>query len=132
MKLRRLVSLTGLAACAAISGPASGAPAPPGVQFLPDSTVLMRVGSRSTTAIDFVNAYYESWPAYRPAADSAGRVVFLDQLLDKEVLATVAVRVNPPLGFEDYRCLARCEPAGPRVLRAAQGVRATGGLFAQG
>jgi hypothetical protein len=93
-----------MALASGLSGPsrARGEPAiaPPG-GFLPDSTVLIRVGDRVVRARDFVETYFNSWPEFRPPADSAGRVAFLGRIADKEVMATVALRVNRPLGFED-------------------------------
>src|SRR5262249_27266861 len=87
MKLRRLVSLPGLTLCVTAAWSALAAQAPTGrTQVLPDSTVVLRVGDRLTRASDFVDAYYASWPEYRPMPDSAGLVVFLNQIIDKEVL----------------------------------------------
>ena len=93
-------------AVAALSAPfrATGAePASPA--FLPDSAVLIRVADRVVTAEDFRNSYYRSWAEYRPASDSLGRIAFLDQLVNKEVLAYVALHSNYSFGFEERMVL---------------------------
>ena len=74
-------------------------------QFLPDSVWLLRVGPRVTTVGDYVRNWFSSYPEYRPAQDSAGRVQFLTSLLHKDVLAMTALALNRPLGFEDRLAL---------------------------
>src|SRR5206468_2051533 len=70
-------------------------------QFLADSVWLLRVGPRVTTAGRFVEDYFASYPEYRPAQDSLGRVQFLQSILNKDVLGLTAVALDHPLGFED-------------------------------
>src|SRR5262252_212287 len=74
-------------------------------QFLPDSVWLLRVGPRVTTVGDYVRAWFTSYPEYRPAGDSAGRVQFLNSLLHKDVLGMTALALNRPQGFEDRLAL---------------------------
>jgi hypothetical protein len=74
-------------------------------QFLPDSVWLLRVGPRVTTVHDFVESWFTSYPEYRPAPDSAGRVQFLNSLLHKDVLGMTALALNRPLQFEDRLAL---------------------------
>jgi hypothetical protein len=69
--------------------------------YLPDTTVLLRVGDRTRRVSDYVRSWFASMPEYRPAADSAGRVAFLNSMVDKEVLGLLAKEVNRPLAFED-------------------------------
>jgi hypothetical protein len=70
-------------------------------QFLPDSVVLLRVGPRVTTVANYVESWFTSYPEYRPAPDSAGRVQFLNSLMHKDVLGMTALALNRPLGYED-------------------------------
>ena len=74
-------------------------------QFLPDSVVLLRVGDRVTRTSDYVSAYFRSYPEYRPAPDSAGRVTFLKTLRNRDVLGQVALALNLPIGFEERLAL---------------------------
>lgn len=69
--------------------------------FLPDSVVLLRVGDRSVSVARYVDAYFASNPEYRPRPDSAGRVEFLESMVNQLVLGIVATEANRPLGFED-------------------------------
>jgi len=70
-------------------------------QFLPDSVVLCRVGSRATTVGDFVRLYFDSYAEDRPRPDSAGRVTFLENIVAKDVLGQIALDLNRPFRFED-------------------------------
>jgi hypothetical protein len=79
------------------SRPATAAPS----KFLPDSTVVLRVGKRITRADDFVEQYWTAWAPDRPAPDSTGKREFLEQVLDKEVMATVALQNPRPLDYGD-------------------------------
>jgi hypothetical protein len=72
-----------------------------GNHYLPDTTILLRVGDRVVRAGEFADTYYSSWPEFRPPSDSAGRVQFLDQFINKEVMGLVAQRAGRPLSFED-------------------------------
>lgn len=70
-------------------------------QFLPDTTVLARIGPRVVKTVDYVEAYFAQYPEYRPAPDSAGRVSFLNSLVHKHVLGLTALGAGRELGFED-------------------------------
>jgi hypothetical protein len=73
--------------------------------FVPDTTVIARVGPRVIRVRKFIDSYYDADPQTRPAADSAGRAAFLKTMVDKEIIGMVAREVNPPLGFEDRATL---------------------------
>jgi parvulin-like peptidyl-prolyl isomerase len=70
-------------------------------QFLPDSVLLARVADREIRVRNYVETYFRSYAEYRPRPDSAGRLVFLNSMIDKDVLGLVALSVNRPLSFED-------------------------------
>jgi len=70
-------------------------------QFLPDTVLLARVGDRTVRVGDYVVAYFRSYAEFRPRPDSAGRVEFLNSVIDKEVMGLVALEINRPFGFED-------------------------------
>ncbi len=70
-------------------------------QFLPDTVLLARVGDREIRVGDYIDAYFRSYAEFRPRPDSAGRVEFLNNVIDKEVLGLVALKINRPFGFED-------------------------------
>ncbi len=70
-------------------------------QYLPDTVLIARVDDRIIRVRDYIQAYFNSYPEYRPLPDSAGRLEFLNTLLNKEVLGITARAVNRPLGFED-------------------------------
>ncbi|MFN8589517.1 MAG: hypothetical protein U0704_17125 [Candidatus Eisenbacteria bacterium] len=74
-------------------------------QFLADDAVLARVDDHVIRVGDFVSAYFNSYPEFRPAPDSAGRVEFLTSMIHKEVLGRTARAINRPLGFEDRLAL---------------------------
>ncbi len=74
-------------------------------QFLPDSVWLLRVGPRVTTVGTYVSQWYSSYPEYRPPQDSTGRVKFLQNLLNRDVLGLTALEQNRPLSFEDRLAL---------------------------
>lgn len=69
--------------------------------FLPDTTVLARVGDRVTTVRDFVRGWFNAWVPDLPAPDSAGRAQFLNSIVTKDLLALEAHRLGVQLGFED-------------------------------
>ncbi len=73
--------------------------------ILTDKDVLARVGDRRITVFDFRERYYASFHLYRPAADSAGRVQFLNSLVEKEILGLTALRIGKPLDFNDRATL---------------------------
>lgn len=69
-------------------------------QFLPDSAVLATVAGRTITVRQFRGDYFDVYAPVRPKTDSAGRVEFLNTLIDKVVLGEV-VRPQPfNPGFE--------------------------------
>jgi peptidyl-prolyl cis-trans isomerase C len=70
-------------------------------QFLPDSVVLARVNEREYTVKEFVYSFYGSYAEDRPQPDSAGRVEFLNTLINKDVLGRTARAAGYKLGFED-------------------------------
>ena len=74
-------------------------PAAPGL--LPEGFVLARVGDHPIVAGEFARAYDNAHPETRPPADSTGRVTFLRSMIQKELLAAEARRVNRQLTFED-------------------------------
>src|SRR5262245_6559280 len=63
--------------------PRAAAPAP---DYVPDTTVILRVNDRAITAYDFRERYFSADYAFRPRPDSAGRAEFLQSLINKEVL----------------------------------------------
>ncbi len=73
--------------------------------ILGDKDVLARVGDRKITVYDFRDRYFSSYYAYRPSSDSAGRVQFLNSLIDKEILGLTARKVAKPLDFNDRTSL---------------------------
>jgi hypothetical protein len=76
-------------------------------QFLPDTAILARMNDRLVRARDFVEAYFSSYAEFRPRPDSAGRVQFLNTMVNKEVLAHVARRARAPETFEDRIVMAQ-------------------------
>jgi len=74
-------------------------------QFLPDSVWLLRVGPRVTTVGGYIREWYDSYPEYRPAQDSAGRVQFLRNLTNRDVLGLTALKLDLPLRFEERHAL---------------------------
>ena len=68
---------------------------------LPNSTVLARVNDRTVTVLDFRAGFFSSDPEFRPSNDSTGRAQFLENLINKEVLALAAREANPRLGSLD-------------------------------
>lgn len=80
-------------------------------QFLADTTWLVRVNDRVTTAREFVGLWFASHPEYRPSPDSLGRVEFLRSLINRDVMGLTALRLNPELGFEDRLTLRTFQQA---------------------
>lgn len=70
-------------------------------QFLPDTTLLARVAKREIRVGGYVNAFFSSYAEFRPRPDSAGRVEFLNSMINKDVLGLTALEANRPMGFED-------------------------------
>jgi parvulin-like peptidyl-prolyl cis-trans isomerase-like protein/PPIC-type peptidyl-prolyl cis-trans isomerase-like protein len=70
-------------------------------QFLPDTTMLARVGDRTIRIGRYVEAFFSSYAEFRPKPDSLGRVEFLNSMINKEVLGLTALAINRPFTFED-------------------------------
>lgn len=70
-------------------------------QFLPEAAVLANVDGSEIRVRDFVGAYFNSYPEFRPRPDSLGRLEFLNSMINKSVLGREARSINRPLGFED-------------------------------
>src|SRR5262245_54925129 len=90
-----------LLAAVTLAGAASSPTPSKTPAFLPDSTVLARVADRSIRVVRFVDAYFASYAPVRPRPDSAGRVEFLNSMVNKEVMGLTALKINRPLTFED-------------------------------
>ncbi len=63
-------------------------------QFLPDTAMLGIVNGRPIRVSEFVESYFNAYAPDRPATDNAGRVEWLTSIVNKEILAHVARRVN--------------------------------------
>jgi hypothetical protein len=70
-------------------------------QFLPDTAILGRIDDRHFSVLEFRSRWYAAFPLDRPKTDSAGRLEFLNSMVNKEVLAALAKEVDRPLTFED-------------------------------
>ena len=70
-------------------------------QFLPDSAMLARVDDHVIRVREFIESYFNAFAEDRPAGDSAGRVEFLDAMINKQVLGKVARSIPHTFGFED-------------------------------
>ena len=70
-------------------------------QFLADSVWILRVGPRVTSVGDFVRGWFSSYPEYRPGQDSLGRVQFLRNIMNRDIMGLTASALDRPLGFED-------------------------------
>jgi len=70
-------------------------------QFLADSAALAQVNDKVIRVRDFVESYFTSYAEFRPPPDSAGRVQFLNNMINKEILAHVARRAGRAEAFED-------------------------------
>jgi len=62
---------------------------------------MIRVGPRTIRAREFVDTYFDSYAEYRPPSDSAGRIEYMNNLVNREVMALEALKINRPLSFED-------------------------------
>ncbi len=102
------LTCVGLAA-ATRPGAAAVAGTPGPGEFLPDTFVICRVGDRVTRVSDYVSLYFNSYILDRPGADSAGRVTFLQNIISKDVLGQVALRINRPFRFEDRAVMREFE-----------------------
>ncbi|HEY2954454.1 MAG TPA: peptidyl-prolyl cis-trans isomerase [Candidatus Eisenbacteria bacterium] len=74
-------------------------------QFLPDTVLLARVNDRVIRVRDYVAAYFRAYAPDRPLPDSAGRIQFLNSMINKDVLGLMALQINRPLSFEDRAAL---------------------------
>ncbi len=96
------------------TGTASGAKLPSVIygtipdtgQFLPDTTALAWMNDRVIRLRDFVETFYSSYAEFRPRPDSAGRVEFLNTMINKEVLAYVCRQAKRGEDFEDRMVMA--------------------------
>src|SRR5512146_671970 len=70
-------------------------------QFLADTVWVLRVGPRVSTVGDFVAGWFASYPVDRPGQDSLGRVQFLKNMMNRDILGLTAQALDRPLGFED-------------------------------
>ena len=69
--------------------------------FLKDSVALARVNDRVLRVREYINAYYDSYAQDRPGSDSLGRAEWLNSMINKEVVATIARRANYSFGYEE-------------------------------
>jgi hypothetical protein len=74
-------------------------------QFLPDTTVLGRIDGRVFRVLEFRDRWFASYMLDRPKPDSAGRLEFLNSMVNREVLAALAREANRPFTFEDRSAL---------------------------
>jgi hypothetical protein len=70
-------------------------------QYLPDTTLLAQVDSRVVDAEELRLTYFNGDFTVRSSSDSAGRVEFLNSMVNKDVLGLTARSVNVPLDFGD-------------------------------
>jgi hypothetical protein len=85
-------------------------------QFLPDTVELGRIDGHVFRVKDFRERWFASYMLDRPKTDSTGRFEFLNSMVNKEVLASLARQVNRPLTFEDRQ---RIREARERMLSNA-------------
>lgn len=90
-------------------------------QFLPNSTLLAKVGDRRISVLDFRESYFDSDPRIRSRGDSLGRAEFLTNMMRKEVLGLTALSAGYSLGFEERA-----------ILRAFQSTQISNRLFEVG
>jgi hypothetical protein len=74
-------------------------------QFLQDTVEIGRIDDRIFRVREFRDRWKAAYPLDRPKSDSAGRAEFLNSMVNKEVLAALARRLNVPLTFEDRQSL---------------------------
>jgi parvulin-like peptidyl-prolyl isomerase len=102
-----LLFATSTAPAEAAQVPKAWLPSMDSTSYLPDTVVMVRVEDRVYTADDVRNEYYNLAGGDRPPTDSTGRAEFLNTLADKEVLALVARKANPPFEVEQRADLRR-------------------------
>ncbi len=88
-----LVMLAAVPSFAAIPGKPDNA--------LPDSYEIARVGDRPITVYAYRDGFFASDATLRPAPDSLGRITFLQDLVNKEVLGLTAQKTGYQFTFED-------------------------------
>ena len=89
------------AAAPPVYKPPSGAAKRPAFVPLADTVVLARVNDRTIRVSDYIDRFFNAYIEFRPTADSLGRLEFLQRLVDKEILATVARSTKRQETFED-------------------------------
>src|SRR5205823_3080689 len=101
--LMRIPTLSGvlLALFAAVNVHAAIGPVTTMPNALPDSFVIARVGSRPISVYAFRDGYFSSDGMSRPAQDSLGRVSFLQDLINKEILGQTALKTGYKFSFQD-------------------------------
>src|SRR5262245_43414857 len=72
-----------------------------GSYYLPDSVVLARVNDRVIRVKDYIHAFFNTSPEFRPHADSLGRRKFLETMIQQEIIAKVARDAKRPETMED-------------------------------
>lgn len=73
--------------------------------WLRDTVVLGRVNGRPLRVREFIDTYYDSYAEDRPDGDSLGRVQWLNSMINKAILGTVARQANYPFGFEERQAM---------------------------
>lgn len=68
---------------------------------IPDTTLLLQVGTEKVTVREYIRRFYSSYPEQRPDTDSLGRLQFMQTLENGMVLARVARDRNRPLDFAE-------------------------------
>jgi hypothetical protein len=71
------------------------------VKYLPDTTLMAKVETRAIDADRLRTSFYGADFTARSHADSAGRLEFLNSMINKEVLGLTARSINVPLDFTD-------------------------------
>ena len=74
-------------------------------QYIPDTTVLARINRRIVRVIDYRDRYFSSEGLTRPAGDSLGRIEFLNNMINKDVMGLTALAINRPLSPSDEKKL---------------------------
>jgi len=78
-------------------------------QFLPDTAWMVRVNDRVTTAGEFNDRYFSSFPEDRPAPDSLGRVKFLNSIINRDVLGLTARGLGMTFDFTERATMRETE-----------------------
>ena len=90
--------------------------------YLPDTVVLATVQGRSIRVNEFVDRYFNSWVPTRPDPDSAGRVEFLNSMVNKEIMAYVAREAKRAEIYRivDRYYLARADATNPMIRKGGE------------